>query len=109
MAVPYARAPGRMKPAGSPHAASRARQGRSAITPERDAPGSGPTCSVPPRSFLADAYLADTLPSVRHFPAMPCVSWNVSMFDAIDEEIRDARDRVRRREQHARQRVTLIG
>jgi hypothetical protein len=31
------------------------------------------------------------------------------MFDAIDEEIRDARDRVRRREQHARQRVTLIG
>jgi hypothetical protein len=40
---------------------------------------------------------------------MPCVSWNVTLFDAIDEEIREARDRARRRERHARQRVTLIG
>ncbi|MEZ0073909.1 hypothetical protein ABH927_003263 [Planotetraspora sp. GP83] len=33
---------------------------------------------------------------------------NVTLFDAIDEEIRDARDRARRRDQLTRQRVTLI-
>ncbi|WP_204074298.1 hypothetical protein [Planotetraspora phitsanulokensis] len=33
----------------------------------------------------------------------------MTLFDAIDEEMRETRDRARRRERHARQRVTLIG